>query len=104
MTRRVLYLLLLLLPLTACGRNLPSAPELPTLEAMRPHLTARLTPEEAERVLGTPDEITGSGLRIYVYRIEHRHRVLLGFPGSAPLVYAKLQAPDGQFTDLPLED
>jgi hypothetical protein len=65
-------------------------------------LTGRLTPAVARAQFGPPDEETGSGLRIYIYRLADGRRLWLGFPGDAPIVYAKVQAIDGAMSDLPL--
>jgi hypothetical protein len=73
-----------------------------TLEDFEPQLTRRLTPALARAAFGAPDEDTGSGLRIYVYRLRDGDRLWLGFPGDRPIVYAKLQAADGGVRDLPL--
>ena len=73
-----------------------------TLAEFEPQLTRRLTPALAREAFGAPDEVTGSGLRIYVYELRAGSRLWLGFPGDAPIVYAKLRAPDGSSTDVPL--
>ena len=101
--RRLLSVLPLLALLAACSPDPVALPDLPTLEAMRPALTRGLTPQEAERTFGAPDRIEGSGLLIYVYDIEQGFTVHLGFPGYAPITYAKLQTPGtGMFHDIPL--
>ncbi|MBD0266946.1 MAG: hypothetical protein ICV77_01505 [Cyanobacteria bacterium Co-bin8] len=79
-------------------------PELLTVEAMLPELTRSLTPSGAEQVFGPPDEITGSGLLIYVYQVEYEHQLYLGFPGYAPITYAKLLKPSGELVEIPLRD
>ncbi len=75
-----------------------------TLDEMIPRLTNDLTPDMAERFFGPPDEVTGSGLVIYVYRLDDGRKVWLGVPGNAPALYARLQALDGTTADLPLRD
>lgn len=102
---RLLQMLPLFALLVACERHPVALPDLPTLEAMRPALSRSLTPQEAERTFGPPDQITGSGLLIYVYDIEQGFTVHLGFPGYAPITYAKLRTPgSGVFHDIPLND
>lgn len=61
-----------------------------------------LTPTSAETSFGRPDERTGSGLIIYLYRADCGRTVSLGFPGHAPIMYAKLLLPSGETEDLPL--
>jgi hypothetical protein len=74
-----------------------------TLESILPKLSAKLTPADAERTLGRPDSTAGSGLIIYLYRIDEGRELWLGFPGFAPIAYAKVRDPNGGFTDLPLQ-
>jgi len=69
---------------------------------MVPKLTKRLTPAGAEAAFGKPDETTGSGLLIYVYRAEAGRRVFLSFPGFAPIVSARAVDESGASQDLPL--
>ena len=103
--RRLPSVLPLFALLLACSPDPVALPDLPTLEAMRPALARSLTPQDAERVFGAPDRIEGSGLLIYVYEIEQGFTVHLGFPGYAPITYAKLRAPGtGTFSDIPLRD
>lgn len=103
--RSVLLLLSLALGLAACaprGAGGLGADQPRTLETLGPLLTRDLTPETARRRLGEPDEVLGSGLLIFRYRVEGGRSVLLGFPGDAPLLYAKLDDGHGTATDLPL--
>lgn len=103
--RRILFVLVLSLgasSATACGGGPTSAPFERTLAAFQPYLTRDLTPVLARDRFGTPDEETGSGLRIYKYRIDAGRTLWLAFPGDAPIVYAKLQAKDGAFENLVL--
>lgn len=103
--RRLLQVFPILMLLAACGRDPVALPDLPTLEAMRPALTRSLTPQEAERVFGPPDQIVGSGLLVYVYEIEQGFTVYLSFPGYAPIQNAKLRTPgSGVFHEIPLRD
>ena len=80
----------------------PTSPVHRTIDAFEPHLTTRLTPADARRLFGTPDEETGSGLRIYIYALEGDRELWLGFPGDAPIMYAKEKTADGSVTDLVL--
>ena len=65
-------------------------------------LDKQLTPELARARFGAPDQITGSGLRIYVYDLDLGQQLWLGFPGDAPIVYARVRHTDGSTTDLVL--
>ncbi len=73
-----------------------------TVEVFEPYLSRQLTPSEARRRFGTPDEETGSGLRIYVYRLDGNQELWLGFPGDAPITYARVKSADGSMTELTL--
>lgn len=89
------------------GCNTPdpaAAPAPRTVASMLPHITRSLTPAAAEAAFGKPDEITGSGLLIYVYRVEEGKRVYLGFPGFAPISYATLFDAAGGSQPLTLRD
>ena len=93
---------ILMFAIPACGRPDTSPGQLRNLQDFQPYLTMRLTPALARAQFGPPDEETGSGLRIYVYRLDDGRRLRLGFPGDAPIVYAKVEAHDGAMSDLPL--
>jgi hypothetical protein len=71
---------------------------------MLPKLSHSLTPSTAEATFGKPDETTGSGLLIYVYRAESGKRVFLGFPGFTRILYARVQDSAGASEDLPFTD
>jgi len=77
-----------------------SARDLATFEA---RLASTLTPQSAELLFGKPDRVEGSGLIIYVYRLDDGQEIWMGFPGFEPILYAKLRAPDGQMRDLALK-
>jgi hypothetical protein len=66
-------------------------------------LEKSLTPKIAEERFGRPDRIAGSGLIIYVYLLDDDREIWMGFPGNAPIIYAKLKAKDGSMRDLKLE-
>jgi hypothetical protein len=70
------------------------------LSDFEPHLTHDLTPARARALFGTPSEEAGSGLLIYVYELEEDRELWLGFPGEAPIAYAKVRSPDGSARDL----
>jgi hypothetical protein len=96
-----------LAPLAACNNSSsdPAAVAAPrTVASMLPKLTRSLTPSGAEAVFGKPDEITGSGLLIYVYRAEEGKRVFLSFPGFAPIVSARAVDASGSAQELVLRD
>ena len=78
---------------SACDRDPVSPDRERTLADFQPYLTVQLTAADARARFGPPDEETGSGLRIYIYRFDDGHRLWLGFPGDAPIVYARLRRP-----------
>ena len=92
----------LCIALGACEQQPTSPVRARTIDAFEPHLTAGLTPADARRLFGAPDEETGSGLRIYIYQLEGNRELWLGFPGDAPITYAHLKTADGAITDLVL--
>jgi hypothetical protein len=95
------------LALAACTNSSSdpaTVPESRTVASMVPKLTRSLTPAGAESAFGKPDEITGSGLLIYVYRAEEGKRVFLSFPGFAPIVAARAVDASGASQDLPLRE
>jgi len=74
----------------------------PKLDDFTPFLTRDLTPTRAVQRFGAPSEETGSGLRIFIYRLADGRQLWLGFPGEAPIMYARVRATDGSTTDLQL--
>ena len=66
-------------------------------------LDKQLTPALARMHFGAPDEIRGSGLRIYVYDLDGGQQLWLWFPGDEAIVYARVRGADGSTTDLILE-
>lgn len=70
------------------------------LSDFEPHITHDLTPARAQALFGTPSEEAGSGLLIYVYELEGDRELWLGFPGDAPIAYARVRSPDGSARDL----
>ena len=87
---------------SACTRAPTSSRSERSLSAFQPYLTHTLTPAVARSQFGSPDEVTGSGLLIYKYRLGGGPTLWLGFPGEAPIIYARLESNDGSFSDLPL--
>jgi hypothetical protein len=65
------------------------------LEDFKRQLTRDLTPQSAEKVFGKPDDITGSGLIIYIYKLADGSEVWLGFPGFDKITYAWQKLPNG---------
>ena len=103
--RRILFALCLVITAAsseACNRTPTSSRDERPLAVFEPYLTRQLTPSLARERFGAPDEVTGSGLRIYKYRVAGGRTLWLGFPGDAPITYARLQSKDGVFTDLEL--
>jgi hypothetical protein len=95
------------LALAACTNSSSdpvTTPESRTVASMVPKLTRSLTPAGAESAFGKPDEITGSGLLIYVYRAEAGKRVFLSFPGYRPIMSARAVDASGASEELPLRD
>ena len=86
----------------ACSRSPTSSRNERSLSAFQPYLTRTLTPAGARSRFGSPDEVTGSGLLIYKYRLSGGATLWLGFPGEAAIIYARLESTDGAFSDLPL--
>lgn len=74
-----------------------------TLAVFQAKLNKSLTPALAEKRFGKPDSIVGSGLLIYVYKLDDGCELMLGFSGFQPLLYAKVKSADGSVTDLPLK-
>ena len=89
---------------SACNSSSKATTATPgrTLASFEPFLTRTLTPAAARQQFGAPDEETGSGLRIYKYRLDDGRTLWLGFPGDRPITYAKLETRDGTITDLTL--
>jgi hypothetical protein len=104
MTRPLALALALCLGAASIGcADSPTAPaSTRSLSAFVPFLTTTLTPDAARAHFGAPDEQQGSGLRIYVYRLTDGRRLFLGFPGDAPILYARVFNADGSTTDLSL--
>ena len=103
--RRILFVLCLGVAVAsseACTRAPTSSRNERSLSAFQPYLTRTLTPAMARSQFGSPDEITGSGLLIYKYRLGDGPTLWLAFPGEAAIVYARLESKDGTFSDLPL--
>ncbi len=103
--RRILFALCLVFVAAsseACSKTPTSSREDRALAVFQPYLTRQLTPSVARTQFGAPDEVTGSGLLIYKYRVEGSRTLWLGFPGEAAITYARLEAKDGSFTDLDL--
>jgi hypothetical protein len=95
-------LALVMLIVSACDRDPVSPDRERALADFQPYLTSQLTAADARARFGRPDEETGSGLRIYIYRFDDGRRLWLGFPGDAPILYARLEALDGTLSDLVL--
>ena len=108
--RRIVFTLGLVLTAaatTACGKSSSSAPSEQnvdgrTLARIEPLITKDLTPALARVRIGVPDEELGSGLIIYVYRVDAGRAVWLSFPGYVPIISARLENADGTTRDLTL--
>jgi hypothetical protein len=93
--------------ISACTRGTADpvrTPNARTVASMLPKLSRALTPATADAAFGRPDETTGSGLLIYVYRVEEGKNVYLGFPGYAKILYAHVIDSSGSSQDLPFTD
>jgi hypothetical protein len=89
----------------ACTKSTTDPVAVPlTVANMLPRLSRSLTPAAAEATFGKPNETPGSGLIIYVYDVEAGKKVYLGFPGFAPITYARLVDANGASQELPLVD
>ena len=89
-------------PPAKTGNQAVRRPQGRTLAELESKLDKTLTPIAAKARLGKPDKITGSGLLIYVYVLGDGREVWMGFPGYAPIMYAKVKAKDGSVMDLKL--
>jgi hypothetical protein len=86
---------------SACNNSpAPLAAEDRMLSRIEPLITRDLTPELARTRIGTPDEEPGSGLIIFVYRVDGGRTVWLSFPGYRPIVSARVHEPGGAVRDL----
>lgn len=85
------------------GKQTSAAGASRSLERFQSALTTNMTPKLAEESFGKPDRVTGSGLIIYVYVLADGKEIWLGFPGFAPILYAKVKAPDGSMLELKLK-
>jgi hypothetical protein len=74
------------------------------LEMFTAAISRDLTANRAIELFGEPDKITGSGLVIYIYHLNDRRSIWLGFPGAEPIMYARLEDQDGNAVDLPLPE
>lgn len=74
-----------------------------TLDFFKAELKKTLTPDKAEKLFGKPDRNVGSGLLIYEYDLSDGTKLWLGFPGVAPITYAKHLKKDGTREDLELK-
>ncbi|MSO56960.1 MAG: hypothetical protein EXQ55_08585 [Acidobacteria bacterium] len=80
MRTSVIAALGLLSALAACERR-PTTPAIVrAAEAFQPYLTADLTPASVRTRFGPPHEQAGSGLRIYIYRLEDGKQLWLRSP------------------------
>ena len=97
-------LLLMAIPASGLGCRVVSTKgtEQRPLSEFEPHLTRDLTPARARALFGTPSQEAGSGLMIYVYELEDERELWLGFPGEAPIAYAKVRSADGSARDVTL--
>ncbi len=103
---RVLSLIALALLLAFAAVEAGDAKKEPakrTIEFFTKSLDKSLTPAKAVERFGKPDADLGSGLVIYAYQLDDGSRVLLGFPGFAPILYAKHEVKKGEVKDLPLK-
>ena len=74
-----------------------------TLASMLPYITKSLTPLLAEQRFGVPDARQNTGTVVMVYNVEEGKTVSLGFPAiDQPITFARLTAPGGTVTDLPI--
>src|SRR5262249_51348651 len=83
------------------SERLPDRPT--TLEQFQQKLSKTLTPESATRMFGPPDRRFGSGLIIFEYQLSDNTKIRMGFPGLAPILYAKHVKADGTMVNLPLK-
>ena len=77
--------------------------EMRDLSYFEKRLTKTLTPALAVKAFGEPNGRTGSGLIIYIYILDDGRELWMGFPGYAPIAYAKVRSKDGSTQDLVLK-
>jgi hypothetical protein len=87
----------------ACRKDLRPKPAKPqrTLDQCAQMLQRDWTPSTAVAMLGKPDRVLGSGLIIYEYDLAGGEKPRLGFPGMAPILYAKHLQANGATRDIP---
>jgi hypothetical protein len=78
------YILLSLLLVTGCGKQEPPR----SLDAFR-RIGASTSLEDVRREFGPPDHDVGSGLYIYVYRLDDGSEVRVGGSDSARVLYVR---------------
>lgn len=99
---RPLLLILAALAVSAgCGSE-PAGSATRTLKDFEPHLTATLTPTMAVEKFGKPDSEIRADKWVFIYRLAERRRLLLSFPGEAPIIFARVEDAGGLATELPL--
>jgi hypothetical protein len=86
-------------PIPSATTN-PTPRPVRTLADFEAQLDPTMTAALAEKKFGKPDEITGSGFIIYVYKLSDQSEIILSFAGFGPLIGARLRTLDGQVREL----
>ena len=108
--RSIAFFAALSLSVASCkgGQSVTGTPsnlnEFRTLDSMLPYLYKSLTPTSAEQRFGLPNAREGSAMIIMIYNVEDGKKVSLGFPGEAPITFARVADRNGVTKDLPLLD
>lgn len=108
--RALLLFLALALGVGGCkGKEVTGNPtsqtEFRTLASMLPFLTKSLTAAKAEEKFGLPNQLTNSGVLVYIYDVEDDKKVSLVFPLDGGVIsFARLQDRNGVSQLLPLLD
>jgi hypothetical protein len=98
----LLVLIAIATTVSACGGAPASSRPARELSVFQPHLLASLTPTIAIEKFGPPDSEMRSDKRVLVYRLTNNRRLLLSFPGEAPIIFARVEDAGGLTTELPL--
>ena len=74
-----------------------------TLDNFQKTLDKAFTQEKTIAAFGEPDRRLGSGLDIFEYDLDDGTKIRLGFPGFAPITYARHVQKGGELRVIPLK-
>jgi len=80
--------------------KLPNAP--PTARDIDrfKHITATMSMEDVVRICGVPDQETGSGIHIFIYKLDDSSEIWIGTGDLKKLLYIKRRFSDGRSEDM----